>query len=295
MAVRIYSLAKDLGLDSKELVDLCTRIGIQNKGSALASLEDEEIARIKKHIAEKSAATTAAAAPAAAKPAREPAKEAPVRDAANRFGAAKRDLSVGRRNPALAGVGTGGSESQQSEDERSETEAVEAAKPVTSEIVSAPEPVVAQIQTTEPEVEPEVAEVSAKDAATVDVVEEKPSNEEDPTSPVQDKPQAGQRRDDFYSPTQTSGKVRVLGRPKLGSEGSKPTGDRTDRAKKSREPVLNLAKIPKSSTPSPAPKSQEPATQKPIVKLTPDVIQGVKKGMDKPSEKPQPPDRKSVV
>ena len=38
MAVRIYTLAKDLKLDSKELVDLCTRAGIQDKGSALASM-----------------------------------------------------------------------------------------------------------------------------------------------------------------------------------------------------------------------------------------------------------------
>ena len=35
VAVRIYTLAKDLKLDSKELVDLCTRAGIQDKGSAL--------------------------------------------------------------------------------------------------------------------------------------------------------------------------------------------------------------------------------------------------------------------
>ena len=38
MAVRIYSLAKELKVDSKELVDLCTQIGIGGKGSALASL-----------------------------------------------------------------------------------------------------------------------------------------------------------------------------------------------------------------------------------------------------------------
>jgi len=50
MAVRIYSLAKDLGLDSKELVDLCTRLGILNKGSALASVDDEEIARVNDHL-----------------------------------------------------------------------------------------------------------------------------------------------------------------------------------------------------------------------------------------------------
>ena len=51
MAVRIYTLAKELKLDSKELVDLCTRAGIQDKGSALASLTDEEVAKLREFIA----------------------------------------------------------------------------------------------------------------------------------------------------------------------------------------------------------------------------------------------------
>ncbi|MFN5948897.1 MAG: translation initiation factor IF-2, partial [Pirellulaceae bacterium] len=58
MPVRIYTLAKDLKLDSKELVDLCNKIGITGKGSALASLEDEEVLRIKKHLESASAAKT---------------------------------------------------------------------------------------------------------------------------------------------------------------------------------------------------------------------------------------------
>jgi translation initiation factor IF-2 len=51
VAVRIYSLAKELNLDSKELVGICNRIGITGKGSALASLDDEEIGRVKSHLA----------------------------------------------------------------------------------------------------------------------------------------------------------------------------------------------------------------------------------------------------
>ena len=43
MAVRIYSLAKELKLDSKVLVELCTKAGVTGKGSALASLTDEEV------------------------------------------------------------------------------------------------------------------------------------------------------------------------------------------------------------------------------------------------------------
>ncbi|HWA98540.1 MAG TPA: translation initiation factor IF-2 [Pirellulales bacterium] len=51
MAVRIYSLAKELKLDSKDLVDLCTRAGVPGKGSALASLSDEEVAKVKAFVA----------------------------------------------------------------------------------------------------------------------------------------------------------------------------------------------------------------------------------------------------
>ena len=47
MPTRIYALAKDLRIDSKELVDLCTKAGIPGKGSALASLEDDEVAKLK--------------------------------------------------------------------------------------------------------------------------------------------------------------------------------------------------------------------------------------------------------
>lgn len=50
MAVRIYSLAKELKLDSKELVDVCARLGIRGKGSALASLTDEEVSKLQDHF-----------------------------------------------------------------------------------------------------------------------------------------------------------------------------------------------------------------------------------------------------
>lgn len=47
MPVRIYSLAKELKLDSKELVDICAKAGVTGKGSALASLSDDEVDRVK--------------------------------------------------------------------------------------------------------------------------------------------------------------------------------------------------------------------------------------------------------
>jgi translation initiation factor IF-2 len=66
LAARIYSLAKELNIDSKLLVDICAKAGLPGKGSALASLSDEEVAKLKAYLAggtRSSAAASAAAAP----------------------------------------------------------------------------------------------------------------------------------------------------------------------------------------------------------------------------------------
>lgn len=46
MPIRIYALSKELKIDSKELVDICKRAGVTGKGSALASLTDEEANKV---------------------------------------------------------------------------------------------------------------------------------------------------------------------------------------------------------------------------------------------------------
>ncbi|MFM7073830.1 MAG: translation initiation factor IF-2 [Planctomycetota bacterium] len=51
MPIRIYALAKDLKIDSKELADLCVKAGIPGKGSALASLDDDEVVKLKAFLA----------------------------------------------------------------------------------------------------------------------------------------------------------------------------------------------------------------------------------------------------
>ncbi|HUY87484.1 MAG TPA: translation initiation factor IF-2 [Pirellulales bacterium] len=68
MASRIYALAKELKLDSKVLVDLCAKAGVTGKGSALASLTDEEVVRIKAYVAGGASAAKPAKAAVAAKP-----------------------------------------------------------------------------------------------------------------------------------------------------------------------------------------------------------------------------------
>ncbi len=67
MAFRIYTLAKELKLDSKVLVDICTKAGIPGKGSALASLTDEEVTQLKAYMA-KGAAKAAPAKTAVMEP-----------------------------------------------------------------------------------------------------------------------------------------------------------------------------------------------------------------------------------
>lgn len=284
VAVRIYSLAKDLGMDSKELVDLCTRIGIQGKGSALASLEDEEIVRIKRHIEEKAApAAAASAAPQVVKPIREPIKEAPKRDLSQRIGGAKRDLSASRTKAVESGSaatqGTAVAVALESEASVEEDDI----EVVSSDQIESPVSLDSPDLDTEQKSTPTVAK-------TVDVevpTDLQSSNAQGGSNVVsEDKPGRsgdGLTRKDFYSPAATSGRVRVLGGAKPGEV--KPA---SDKPKRTRDPVLNikLAGIPKSGTASPAPKIAEQATQKPIVKLTPDVIQGVRRGMDKPAEKP---------
>jgi translation initiation factor IF-2 len=71
LAVRIYALAKDLKLDSKELVDICTKAGVPGKGSALASLTEEEAEKVMQFMKGGGTATKA-------KPAK-PAPQAPQR------------------------------------------------------------------------------------------------------------------------------------------------------------------------------------------------------------------------
>jgi translation initiation factor IF-2 len=48
--VRIYALAKELDIDSKDLVEICRKAGIPGKGSALASLSEDEVAKVKNFL-----------------------------------------------------------------------------------------------------------------------------------------------------------------------------------------------------------------------------------------------------
>ena len=48
--IRIYALAKELQIENKALIDVCEKAGLGVKGSALASLTDEEVAQVKAYL-----------------------------------------------------------------------------------------------------------------------------------------------------------------------------------------------------------------------------------------------------
>ena len=79
LAVRMYTLAKELRLDSKDLVDICTKAGVPGKGSALASLSDEEVEKVKSYIAGGGGKKASKGPPAPIKPER-PAAAKPTKN-----------------------------------------------------------------------------------------------------------------------------------------------------------------------------------------------------------------------
>jgi translation initiation factor IF-2 len=167
--IRIYALAKELKIDSKELVEICNRAGITGKGSALASLDDDELARVKSFMS----------GPKTAAPAKTATAEAPP--------------------PA-----------------------------------------------------------ESSDAAIY-------------------------TRDDYIPPA-SAGKIRMLGAK---AKGKLPeTADKSERPKvaKLRAPVIHVAQMPDVKKPAPSAKADEPAPQKPDIRLPHDAIASAKLGTRPPLE-----------
>ena len=260
MAVRIYTLAKELKLDSKELVEICARAGIQDKGSALASMTDEEVVKLKEFMASKS------------KPAERPAPGAAlVRPAAPSRPSAsgKPPVIAPKTPPAPAKPGAAPSESKPSVVMRPLAgplgasrvgDARRGAEP------KAPEP--REMQAEQPPAEP------------------KPQAPIAPLPPSPPRPAGPLRREDYIAPggvaarakpPELGGSKTPEGRPRPGSlrsggDGPKPVP----------RPAFKLAPLPAAGRTPVTRAPQEPAAQKPDVKLPLDAIRSAKAGGTKP-------------
>jgi translation initiation factor IF-2 len=254
VAARIYALAKELNIDSKDLVDLVKKVGITGKGSALASLTDDEAQKVREYLA---GAEKPAAPPAAAPTA--------VRDVVPQERKPVSIRTIGRSAGPRSAV--------------KETAASPEPEPAVTETSTPPAP------TPPPPPAPTTPQVAAESAAPKKglasriasrMAARKPSG-----MPMSNEPVAPVRQESSLA---SGGKMRSLDRPSSGGDRDK----KGDSGKpKRREPRINvkMASLPEMSEPQPnAPAAGEPKAQKPDVKLSPDVIAGHRQGMRAPLE-----------
>ncbi|MGL4512405.1 MAG: translation initiation factor IF-2 [Lacipirellulaceae bacterium] len=236
MAVRIYSLAQELSIDAKELVEVCNRAGVPGKGSALASLSDDEVARVKEFLAPKASPSSGSAPAAAAPPT---PLERPSGDARGRLRTIVAP-KAGRSATGRPSVDRGAPDEPVVAEVLDTTEAAEAPAGV-AEVAHAPAP----------------AEVASAD-------------ESRKTQLAKPGPLARMMRGDTHAGAQLGGggKVPVVG-AKTEPGRRKPTDGTRAR------PVVKLAAMPAIAEPRETkPKADDGPTQKPDMKLPAEVLGG---------------------
>ncbi|EAQ79780.1 translation initiation factor IF-2 [Blastopirellula marina] len=275
MPIRIYALAKELDIDSKELVEICNRAGVTGKGSALASLTDDELDKVKSYISgggkkqdRKAKASGAAKEAVIDQPIRE---ERPVQ-----AGRPKEIRTIRTGNAPLAVHGRPARPSDVSVEEQPEEQEA-AAEPEVEATPPVEAPVAETVKPPAPP-EPEIKE-------TVEVEAEKPV--EPPAAPEEAAAEINAiRRTDYIAPGGGGrGKVRVLGTTRA-PDGPGDASKREAANKPKRvATTVKMAKMPTPAAPTqPAKKSGEPAPQKPIMQLPKAAIQGAKAGQKAPLE-----------
>lgn len=303
---RIYALAKELNLDSKDLVDLVKKVGITGKGSALASLTDDEVQRVRDHLSV-GAAAKSAAPPATAKPTPEN-KPVAVREAAR---PERKPLNL--QSPGKAPGG--GS--------KAVTDSKPAAKPEPKIRAPAPLPPVEEpVQQVKEEPAAQSPDVRlpsggrrsggltgrlarGKDSGPVNTPPRSPASAPPPSkpmpaapatpTPVARKPEPKEPAK-APLPSRPAGPLAVrggaggVGRVRSLDNRSNPPGGeqkKGDGKGKRREPRIsvNLASLPDAPADVPRQAKGEQKAQKPEIKLSPDLIAGHKQGMKAPLEK----------
>ena len=243
MAVRIYTLAKELKLDSKELVEICSRAGIHDKGSALASLSDEEVAKLREFMSAKS----------------KPPERPPVAQAAVKPPPAKTAL---RREDYIAPAGVSGRPAKPVPPVSKPSGKPPGARPA----VKPPVPPVAV---------PPVSRSTPQPATPAMTPEAKPPVA--PAAPAPPPPLSAEaRRISAFG--DTGGKL-VSGA--AAGDKPRPTVKPKSASRPAPRPTFKLAPMPAAKKPV-ARASQEPAPQKPDVKLPLDAIRSAKAGGSKP-------------
>lgn len=294
--MRIYALAKDLDIDSKELVEVCRKAGIAGKGSALASLTDDEVVKVKAFLrgGEKKGEAGAAAG-------------APVR---------RQTPEVYRREDYLAPAVSGRVKVLDVTGRRplARPEAkppVEEVRPKISEVPppreTVSEPALAAPQAPPLREAPEEPEVRVEpppreEPAPPDErkVQEEPERREEKEGPEEQPEERLAAR--LQEPTLPPGEAKAepsreerwaeerwaeRKEPKiidLRADERKEGGPPAKPPRKKREPIIKLAQMPALKKPPAAPKAAEAKAQKPEIRLTPSAIAGHRAGQKAPLE-----------
>ena len=302
MPIRIYALAKQLNLDSKSLVDICAQAGVSGKGSALASLSDEEVDKVKAFLASGSSEKPAAKPPADTPLGRlrgkrataKPEKAAPLRpeDYIAPTAATNdkiRVISKPRHRDAPRPADTESAPTPPRSPEPVEpaalTETPPAQTPPSEEKPLEPVPVSPAASVEAPESR------AAEEVAPPEPVQEEPTAERDKPAakkPAAKKPGAKPRPEppveppEFHAPqrppaTDVSRPIPVLSGSKRAKDKETPKRERNGREERRNGPTIKLAPMPKLKEPARKPKS-EPAAQKPEIRLPLDAIRSGKVG-----------------
>lgn len=264
--IRIFSLAKDLGMDSKVLIEHCRAAGLTVKGSALASISPDEKELVLQHM--RSAGGDESESPADI--ADVPSREEVVRDVSSKMRDIRTMVPRERATPQV---------------ERPVVDSVDV-EPEQAPAVDDGDAVTSAGPDTEAEVAAESGEAviaedageSVSDAAdTVDgnvdaetVVDEKSDDKSgDDLSTI--------RRED-YVPQHGGGRssvreMRPRGTPTHSDqvEAEEEKEKEKDRSKPS---LPGLAPLPTFTVKEPKAKAAEPKAQKPEIRLTPDQLDG---------------------
>ncbi len=268
MPIRIYALAKDLKIDSKELVEICAKAGITGKGSALASLTDEELERVKSYLKVGSKPEQPVA----------PSSMEPIRHITTRPAHSKPPML----KPVPTSPSTPPAPAASSSPPAAAPPVAAPAPPV---IEDAPPKPAAPVVTPAAPPKPAAATPSAP-APPVTTASAAPTAPAAPATPASSSPPAF-TRDSYIAPGGVgANKPRVIS-----NRSSKPPIDikresreAGSRPAQKRETVVRVAAIPQSGQAPPPQKSNEPAPQKPIMTLPADAIRNAKSGSRAPLE-----------
>lgn len=239
MKIRVFALAKELGLDSKELIEHCNNAGIQVKNSALASISPEERDTVVNYLNKKPAA----------EPTQPSDAIAPVRDEIRDLGGRVRQIRTQTEQPPTEAP------KADTEEKQIDTEAIEETEDVAA-------------TATEDADGQEAQEPGAPDTETPDDGDSPKESDSTPTSP-DDAPLT----QEDYIPAMGGANHSIREMKPRGTVSGRG-GARADRDKmRPKSTMPSIAALPDFKLAKPKEVAKEPPAQKPDIPLTAEILE----------------------